>query len=163
MTDFSDSLAAEYRERTARARSEARRRYHKHLVAVVDQHGVTAPERLADAVLDALTVWRYIDSGEVCRCSCHPRLPESDLHDYGFDCVCARTPAERRRTFDQWRNDIEALWQSPEGRRITAAEQAADAELQAWLAGRPEVVVGSHGGLARTVDRTGRRSQLLLP
>jgi len=145
VTDFSGSPAAEYRERIARARSEARRRYREHLVAVFDQHGVTAPEDLADAALDALTVWRYIDRGEMCRCSCHPRLPESDLHDYGFDCVCARTAAERRRAFERWRNDLEAFWQSPEGRRITEAEQAAEAELQAWLAGRPGVVVGSHG------------------
>lgn len=109
VTDFSGSPAAKYRERIARARGEARGRYREHLVAVFDQHGVTAPEVLADAALDALAVWRHIVSGEMCRCSCHPRLPESDLHDYGFDCVCARTPAERRRAFDQWRNDIDAF------------------------------------------------------
>ena len=63
--------------------------------------------------LDVLTVWRYIDSGEQCRCSCHPRLPDSDLHDYGFDCVCARTPEERRRGFQQWLDDIDAFWQVP--------------------------------------------------
>ncbi|WP_396932287.1 hypothetical protein [Mycolicibacterium sp.] len=148
VTDFSGSPAAEHRERTARARSEARRRYHTHLAAVFDQHGVTAPEDLADAALDALTVRRYIDSGEVCRCSCHPRLPESDLHDYGFDCVCSRTLAERRRAFDQWHNAIKAFWQSPEDRRITEAEQAAEAKLQAWLADQQGVIVGSHGGLA---------------
>lgn len=146
--DFSGSHAAEYRQRITRARSEARRRYREHLAAVFDQHGVTAPEGLAGVALDALTVWRYIDSGEVCRCSCHPRLPESDLHDYGFDCVCSRTPAERRRAFDQWRNDIEAFWQSPEGLRIKDAEQAAAADLQAWLADQPGIIVGSHGGLA---------------
>jgi hypothetical protein len=44
----------------------------------------------------------YLDSGERCGCSCHPRLPDSDLHDYGFDCVCTRTPEERRRVFQQW-------------------------------------------------------------
>jgi len=109
VTDFSSSHAAEYRERIALARSEVRRRYREHLAAVFDQHGVAATKRLADAALDALTVWRYIDSGEVCRCSCHPRLPESDLHDYGFGCVCSRTTEARRRAFDQWRNDIDAF------------------------------------------------------
>ena len=142
------SHAAEYRERIERARSEARSRYRDHLAAVFERHGVAEPGELADVALDALTVWRYIDSGERCRCSCHPRLPESDLHDYGFDCVCARTPEDRRRAFNQWRNSIEEFWRSPEGQRITAAEQAADAELQAWLAEQNGVIVHSHGGLA---------------
>ena len=148
VNDYSGSRAAEYRERVDRARSEARRRYREHLAAVFDRHAVTQPEDLADMALDALTVWRYIDSGEVCRCSCHLRLPESDLHDYGFDCVCTRTPAERRRAFDKWRNDIEAFWQSPEGQRITAAEHAAETDLQSWLADQQGVTLGSHGGLA---------------
>jgi hypothetical protein len=148
VTDFSGGGAAEYRERIERARSEARRRYRDHLAAVFDAQGVAEPAELADAALDALTVWRYIDGGERCRCSCHPRLPESDLHDYGFGCVCARTPEDRRRAFDEWRNGLEALWRSPEGQRIKAAEQAAEAELQAWLAEQTGVIVRSHGGLA---------------
>jgi hypothetical protein len=149
VTGLSDSSsAAEYREHIERARREARRRYRDHLVAVFDLRGVAEPGDLADAALDALTRWRYIDSGERCRCTCHPRLPESDLHDYGFDCVCQRTPEDRRRAVHKWRNDIESFWRSPEGQRIKAAEQAAEAELQAWLAGQIGVVVHSHGGLA---------------
>lgn len=148
VTDFSDGpSAAEYRERLERARSEARRRYREHLTAVFDQHGVAQPGELADAALDALIVWRYVDSGERCRCSCHPRLPDSNLHDYGFDCVCQRMPEERRRAFDKWRKSMAEFWRSPEGQRITSAEQAAEAELQAWLADQPGVIVGSHGGL----------------
>lgn len=148
MTGNSDSpSAAEYREHIERARREARRRYRDHLVAVFNLHGVAGPSELADAALDALTGWRYIDSGERCRCTCHPRLPESDLHDYGFDCVCQRTPENRRRAVAKWRNDIESFWRSPGGQRIKAAEQAAEAELRAWLANQPGVVVGSHGGL----------------
>jgi hypothetical protein len=111
LTDFADSpTAAEYRERIQYGRFEARRRYRDHLAAVLDLHGVAEPGELAEAALDALTVWRYIDSGERCSCSCHPRLPESDLHDYGFGCVCTRTPEERRRAFNKWRNDIQAFW-----------------------------------------------------
>jgi hypothetical protein len=140
-------LAAEYRERIEHARREARRRYRDHLAAVFDRHGVAAHGELADAALDALTVWRYIDSGERCRCSCHPRLPENDLHDYGFGCVCTRSPEDRRHAFRKWRNDIQAFWRSPEGQRITAAERAAEVELEAWLAFQEGVVVHSHGGL----------------
>lgn len=149
MTDSAEgSRAAEHRERIERARSEARSRYREHLAAVFDQHGGAEPGELADVALDALTVSRYVDSGERCICSCHPRLPESDLHDYGFDCVCTRTPEARRHAFNQWRNNIAQFWRSPEGLRITAAEQAADAELAAWLATQTGVSVRSHGGLA---------------
>lgn len=123
-------------------------RYYDHLASAFDGHGVAEPVELADVALDALTVWRYVDSGERCRCSCHPRLPESDLHDYGFDCVCARTPEDRRRAFNQWRNGIDAFWGSPAGQQITAAEQADDAELQAWLAQQNGVIVHSQDCLA---------------
>ncbi|MFG1930725.1 hypothetical protein ACGFK1_08705 [Mycobacterium sp. NPDC048908] len=147
--DFSDSPgAAEYRERLERARMEARQRYRDHLAAVFDLHGSPDPDALAGTALDALTAWRYVDSGEPCRCSCHPRLPESDFHDYGFGCVCAQAPEDRRRAFAAWRSDIRAFWQSPEGEQIRAAERAAEAELEAWLAAQPGVVVHSHGGLA---------------
>jgi hypothetical protein len=139
---------AELRERIERARTQTRVRYRDHIATVFDRHSVAEPGKLADIALDALTMWRYVDSGERCRCSCHPRLPDSDLHDYGFDCVCTRTPKERRRAFDTWRNDLEAFWRSPEGQRITAAEQAAEAELHAWLADQPEVTVHSRGDLA---------------
>jgi hypothetical protein len=73
---------------------------------VFARYRVADPGELADAALDALTVWRYVDSGERCWCSCHPRLPETDLHDYGFDCVCVRAPEERGRAFRQWLDDI---------------------------------------------------------
>ena len=141
------SHTAEYRERIEHARNQARSLYRDHLTAVFDRHRVAEPGELADAALDALTVWRYVDTGERCRCSCHPRLPETDLHDYGFACVCARTPADRRSAFDQWRNNFEEFNQSPEGQRIAAAEQAHEAELHAWLAAQDDVIVHSHGGV----------------
>ena len=62
--------------------------------------------------------------------------------------MCARTPKDRRHAFNEWRNGIEAFWRSPEGQQITAAEQAADAELQTWLAEQTGVIVHDHGGLA---------------
>jgi hypothetical protein len=149
VVDFSDAPgAAEYRERIERARIEARRRYRHHLAVVFDLHGSCDPDALAEIALDALTAWRNVESGERCPCSCHPRLPESDFHDYGFGCVCAQTPEERRRAFDRWRNHIRAFWRSPEGQRIRAAERAGEAELEAWLAAQPGVIVHSHGGIA---------------
>lgn len=149
VTDFSNAPgAADYQRQLERARTEARQRYRDHLTTVFDLHGTADPDVLADVTLDALTVWRYIDTGERCRCSCHPRLPETDLHDYGFACPCARTPQDRRRAWEEWRNDIKAFWESLAGKQITADEQAAEADPQAWLATQHEVVVGSHGGLA---------------
>ncbi|KKC06167.1 hypothetical protein [Mycobacterium nebraskense] len=149
VADFSNTPgAADHQKQLERARNEARQRYRNHLTTVFDLHGTADPDVLADVTLDALTVWRYIDTGERCRCSCHPRLPETDLHDYGFACPCARTPQDRRRAWGEWRNDIKAFWESPAGQQITADEQAAEAALQAWLATQHEVVVSSHGGLA---------------
>jgi hypothetical protein len=101
--------AAEYRERSDRARVEARSRYRDHLTEVLDGRGIEASAVVADVVLDALTEWHYIDSGERCRCSCHPRLPDSDQHDYGFDCVCTRTRQQRRESFHQALNEIREL------------------------------------------------------
>lgn len=152
MTDFSNVPGgAEIREKVERDRAEARRRYREHLTAVFERHGSPNPGALADLALEALMDWRYIDSGERCRCACHPRLPETDLHDYGFDCVCARTPEDRRRSWEKWRQDMVAFWESPEGQQIKADEQAADADLQAWLAGQRDVIVRHHGGWAPEV------------
>jgi hypothetical protein len=149
VTDMTgDRRAAKYRERLERARREARQRYRDHLTTVFALRGVAEPGEVADATINALTEWRYVDTGEHCRCSCHTRLPESDLHDYGFGCVCARPSEDRRRAFDEWRNGIAAFWRSIEGQRIKAAEQAAEAELQAWLALQNGVSVHSHDGLA---------------
>jgi hypothetical protein len=141
-------VAAEYRERSERARVEARLRYRDHFTEVLSGRGVDEAVAVADVVLDALTEWRYTDSGERCDCSCHPRLPSSDRHDYGFDCVCTRTREQRRASFHRALNEIRELWHSPNGEQTRAAAQAAEAELQAWLAQHPGVVVHSHGGLA---------------
>jgi hypothetical protein len=111
-------------------------------------HSSEDPEALADVALDALTLWRHVDNGTPCSCSCHPRLPESDFHDYGFGCSCTRTARERQRALDKWRNETAAFWQSPEGKQISAAERTAEAELETWLATQRGVVVHSHGGLA---------------
>lgn len=40
------------------------------------------------------------------------------------------------------------FWQTPEGQRLRAAQRAEEADLQAWLADQPGVVVHDHGGYA---------------
>lgn len=144
-----DLLGPEWRAEQDRKREETRRRYLEHLVSVLAAAEFPNDvEEQAVAVLDALFVWEGVQTGERCRCSCHPRLPEGDQHDSGFDCPCRRTADEHRARFDQWKARMDEFWASPEGRRITAEHQAEEDELEAWLAGHPEVVVTRHGGMA---------------
>ena len=50
--------------------------------------------------------------------------------------------------FRQFLDGMDEFWRSPIGQQRHAARQAAEAELQAWLADQPGVVVHSHGGYA---------------
>lgn len=136
------------RDRLEHSRAAARARYRDHLATVLARHDVAGPATLADVVLDALTVWRYPDTGALCRCSCHPRLPDSDLHDYGFDCPCTHSAEHRRRTVQTWRADVEAFRKSAEGQRIAAADQAAANDLGDWLATQPGVQMRRLCGVA---------------
>lgn len=138
--------AAERRVESERHRAEARRRYLAHLGSALEH--LNDERDVKEAALEALLLWNDITSGERCGCSCHPRLPDGDFHDYGFDCPCRHTPEERAARFTAWEAERDAFWDSPEGQAITAAEQAQDDQLAAWLNDRPEVVVSSHGGLA---------------
>ena len=115
-------------------------------VAQSRQRGVDEADAVADVVLDALTEWRYIDSGARCTCSCHPQLPDNDHHDYGFACICMRTLEHRRNSFKQALNEVRDLWQSPDSEQARNARQAAEAALQDWLTEHPGVAVHSHGG-----------------
>ena len=129
----------ELRAQTERHRVEARARYLAHLSRQLsDADAATA--------LDALTTWNDVTSGDRCGCSCHPRLADGGLHDYGFDCPCRKTP-DARRNWDEWIAEREAFWASPEGERITAERVAEEGELAAWLALHPDVVVRWHGGM----------------
>lgn len=58
------------------------------------------------------------------------------------------TPANARSgaTFREFLDHMNEFWQTPEGRRLQAAQQAEEADLQAWLADQPGVVVHDHGG-----------------
>jgi len=105
VVDFSGMPGtAEYRAKLDRDRTEARRRYVDYLAAViVGTDDTVDPTERANAILDALTVWRRTGSDEPCRCSCHPHLPTSDHHDFGFACTCLQTPEERKRGWDDWK------------------------------------------------------------
>jgi hypothetical protein len=141
--------AEEYRATLARQRAESRRRYTEYLATVmIGCDDVIDPSERAAIVLDALTVWRRDGSEDPCGCSCHPRLPDSDFHDYGFGCVCMMSPEERRNSMAEWLSGLREFWESPDGQRSEAARDAEEAELQAWLAAHPEVTITSHGGLA---------------
>lgn len=141
--------AEEYRAESARQRAESRRRYTEYLAAVlIGCDGVADATERAEIVLDALAVWRRDPTEDPCRCSCHPRLPESDLHDYGFACTCMQSPEERARAMDEWFAARDAFWEGPEGRAIAEAREAEESELAMWLAAHPGVVVTRHGGWA---------------
>lgn len=140
--------AAEYRRRREQSLAQAHARYRTYLAKVLGAQGVDNAAVVAEVALEALTQWRDIDTGEGCRCSCHPQLPDTDLHDFGFDCRCTHTREQRRASFQQALNAIHDFWQSPEGLQSRAVAEAAERELQDWLAHQPGVVVHSHGGWA---------------
>ncbi|UXA15855.1 hypothetical protein KXD97_32455 (plasmid) [Mycobacterium sp. SMC-8] len=149
MTDDPRPLtAADYLERSERARAQARARYVAYLAEMLHARGIPNSVDVADAVLAALTEWPDIETGEPCRCSCHPQLPSSELHDLGFDCNCNRTQDQRRDSMRKLLNDIDEYWRSTEGLRARASDETAEDELQAWLSQHQGVVVESHGGWA---------------
>lgn len=139
-----------WRAEQERKRDESHRRLVDRLMGLLAlADAVTeGPRARAEAVLDGLFLHRYRESGDPCHCGCHPRLPESDLHDDGSDCPCRRTAEERQAGWDAWIADRDAFWESPEGREITARHRAEEADLAAWLDDEAGVTVSSHGGLA---------------
>lgn len=140
--------AEEWRERHEREQATARARYLALVTAEVELlGGVHDPVGLAERLFEVLFVHRY-DDGHECACSCHPQLPTSDHHDFGFSCNCGLSPEERRERFAAWRADMDAYWESAEGRAETARREAEEAELAVWVADHAGVEVTSHGGLA---------------
>lgn len=149
MIRFPGDAGTEWRAQAERMRQEARRRYIDYVAArLPDLDQLDTPTERAAALLDALTEWSDIETGERCRCGCHPTLPSGDLHDFGFSCPCQKTEAARKRHWEGWFAEMDAFWSSPEGERITAAQDARQRELLDWLAGQPDIEVRSHGGWA---------------
>jgi hypothetical protein len=71
---------------------------------------------------------RTIRAWTDCQCSCHPRLLDGDLHDHGFDCPCQHTAEQREAAVRVWMASVDQFWASPEGLRLTAAQEAEAAE-----------------------------------
>jgi hypothetical protein len=138
----------DWRAERQRHQGEARRRYLERLVRALEELGEPGDQiAVARVALDALCSWVDIESGEPCLCSCHPRLPSGDLHDYGFGCRCQKTRDENLACWTDWRMQNEAFWASAEGQSLTAARQAEEEALAGWLRGHPLVTVSSHGGM----------------
>lgn len=61
-----------------------------------------------------------------------------------------KAPEDRRwrpaQTFQRILDHMEEFRRSPQGRQLQADQQAAEADLQAWLAGQPGVAIGRHRG-----------------
>lgn len=145
-----DLLGEQWRLERARQSDESRRRYHDRLIAVltaVDRSSTSVPD-LADAVLDDLFAVTAVESGGRCVCSCHPHMPESDLHDYGFDCPCQQTAEQRGERFNASMAEMDNFWGSPEGRAVAELRSREEATLQEWLDANRDVIVTNHGGMA---------------
>lgn len=148
MIHFPEIAVAERTERE-RQRGESQRRYRECLAVVLADLDSPPADLAAQAetILDGLFIHGR-DNDHPCFCGCHPHLPNSDLHDYGFACPCLLTAEERSAQTSLWLDEIDAYWNSAEGRAESAARQVEDDELLAWLAANEDVVVTSHGGFA---------------
>ncbi len=104
----------------------------------------------SESILDRLFIVLPREGGAPCRCCCHPRLPDSDFHDYGFSYACRLTTEERRRHTDERRAHLAALWNSAAER---ARRQAEENDLASWLAGQHDFVISP----PKTTDRGHRR------
>jgi hypothetical protein len=131
-----------------RQHAEMLRRYRGQVAMTLIELGLNPGEVAvwSESILDRLFIVLPREGGEPCRCSCHPRLPDSDFHDYGFSCSCRLTAEERRRHAEEWQADLAAFWNSPEAAARRARRQGEENELASWLAGRPDVVISSYGG-----------------
>jgi hypothetical protein len=137
-----------WRAEQQRQREEGRQRYRDRLLAVLPLiESISDLDGRAEAILDHLFVVTRISGDGDCRCSCHPRLPDSDFHDYGLGCSCRLTADERKQELAAWEATLDAYDESPEGRAEAAARQVEEDELISWLAASPDVVVTSYGGM----------------
>lgn len=100
---------------TSEARTRHRRRLAGALAGIVPDLPAGEREEAAEAILSVLFDWRRADGGP-CLCPCHPQLPTTDLHDFGFDCDCRLTTSERRTRLEERLTGQDAYWRSPEGR-----------------------------------------------
>ena len=140
--------AAEWQAERERTSTEARRIHRARLLDALADAGLSDAERWAEVVLAALYIYPDVETGEPCSCSCHPHLPDGDLHDYGRSCSCTRTKEERLAWWGEWRQEMDASWASPEGMGETAAREREESELRQWLVEDGGIVLTEFGGWA---------------
>ncbi|MGH9246361.1 MAG: hypothetical protein ACRD29_19020 [Acidimicrobiales bacterium] len=149
MVKFPDLLGDEWRAECDGQRRESRRRYRDLLAGELDALDPAGdPTERALAILEILFTRTRREGGE-CRCSCHPRLPDGDLHDYGFACPCQQTAEERKAAWADWFAARDAFWDSDEGRRLHAAAKRRQPSWRSgWPTGRvvPRLWLGAVGG-----------------
>src|SRR5512142_1580270 len=99
----------ELRARRDHQRAEGWPRYCDRLaVALPLIDTIAGADDRANAILEPLFVATRAEDESRCVCSCHPGLPASDFHDYGFRCACQLTAEERRAEFDEWQAGADA-------------------------------------------------------
>jgi hypothetical protein len=141
-------IAAEYRERRDRDAAEAQRRYHELLTTelAAEFPEIENVSRVATFAMQTLFRHHRFGTDDECSCGCHPRLPSSDLHDYGFDCSCTWDEAKREEQHQEWLARMQEWWDSPECKAMAERRKAEDAELENWLANHPEIKVSRRLG-----------------
>ena len=48
---------------------------------------------IANFVMETLFCWNDYGTSATCPCTCHPSLPNSNLHTFGFECPCMHDDA----------------------------------------------------------------------
>lgn len=135
MFDFSggDEERDRREQERDRRRIAVRARYAGRLVQLTGVDEVTA-----DLVLAVLFDNRD-RNGKPCPCSCHPRLPDGDLHDAGFDCRCTWSDARREENHRRWLESLDEFHSSAEGQELARACAAQRAEVAEWIEAHPGV------------------------
>ncbi|MGI8425053.1 MAG: hypothetical protein ACR2FO_00265 [Actinomycetota bacterium] len=132
LIDFSGGdEAKQWRAELEAKRERNYRRYLEHLMNAASLDRLTATR-----VMDCLFRHNHTD-GSDCPCGCHPRLNDGDLHDSGFDCSCTWDEKKRKERSAKWLANLDAYWDSPEGRAISEQNKNEERAIKEWIAAQP--------------------------
>jgi len=87
--------AEEFVAKIMRNRQEAFAIYHSLLTdSLISRFPeLPAPSEIANFVMETLFYWANYTNNSNCPCYCHPSLPNSNLHTFGFECPCMHDAA----------------------------------------------------------------------